>query len=182
MVHHTLKGMPHLTDADYLTRLKSKLKVMPSGCWEIQGFRHVEGYGHMSYRGKGVRAHKLMYMLAIGPVPAGLVVMHKCDNPPCCNPDHLKVGTRVENNQDMHRKGRSNYSKARKTHCKHGHEFTPENTKVYGGFRQCKECNRLRQRPGYVRPVKPPLTRDQLRQQRYRVRRKARLAAQNVSG
>jgi hypothetical protein len=181
MVHHTYKGCPHLTDADYLARLKSRLKVMPNGCWEIQTFRHVEGYGAMSYRGTLYRSHKLMYMLAVGPVPAGMCVMHKCDNAPCCNPDHLKLGTRAENNKDMHAKGRSNYSKARKTTCKHGHPFTPENTKVTKeGFRQCATCNRLRQRPGYVRPEKPPLTADQLRQQRYRIKRKQRLAQQNV--
>lgn len=182
MVHHTYKGMPHLTDADYLARLKSRLKVMPNGCWEIQTFRHVEGYGAMSYRGKGYRAHKLMYMLVVGPVPERMVVMHECDNPPCCNPDHLKLGTQVENNQDMHRKGRSNYSKARKTHCKKGHEFTPENTRVTkDNFRQCVECRRARFRKGYQKTVRGPLTADQLRQQRYRIRRKARLAAQNVS-
>jgi hypothetical protein len=150
---------------------------MPSGCWEIQTFRHVEGYGAMSYRGTLYRSHKLMYMLAVGPVPAGMCVMHKCDNAPCCNPDHLKLGTRAENNQDMHRKGRSNYSKARKTHCIHGHEFTPENTKVYGGFRKCQQCQKER----YHRPrVVKVLTPDKLRQQRYRVKRKQRLAAQNV--
>jgi hypothetical protein len=131
----------------------------------------------MSYRGTLYRSHKLMYMLAVGPVPAGMCVMHKCDNAPCCNPDHLKLGTRAENNQDMHRKGRSNYSKARKTHCIHGHEFTPENTKVYGGFRKCQQCQKER----YHRPrVVKVLTPDKLRQQRYRVKRKQRLAAQNV--
>jgi hypothetical protein len=178
-MHSSYKGCPHISDAEYLERLKAMLIVQPSGCWEKQGFRHPEGYGSMYYRGRQYRSHKLMYMLTKGSIPAGMVVMHTCDNGPCCNPDHLKLGTRAENYQDMHRKGRSNYSKARKTHCKHGHEFTPENTMIYGGFRQCRECNRLRQRRDFVRQEKPPLTRDQLRQQRYRIRRKARLAAQS---
>jgi hypothetical protein len=169
------------TDEDYLRKLLSMVKQTVSGCWEKQGFRHKEGYGTMSYRGKGHRAHVLAFKLMRGPVPSGMVVMHMCDNPPCCNPAHLKLGTRAENNKDMHAKGRSNYSKARKTKCKHGHEFTAENTRITReGFRACKACARLRQRPEYKPAPRAPLTADQLRQQRYRIRRKQRLASQNV--
>lgn len=144
-MHWSLKGCPHLTDADYLARLKSKLKMMPSGCWEIQGFRHKEGYGHMSYRNKGVRAHKLMYMLAVGPIPDGICVLHRCDNPPCCNPAHLWLGTRGDNIRDAAKKGR--HQEQQKTHCPRGHAYAGENLAYHpNGARVCRMCCRGRQR------------------------------------
>jgi hypothetical protein len=136
-----------ITDAQYLEKLKSLLVVQENGCWEKQGFRHVDGYGCMYYRGKQFRAHKLMYTLVHGPVPKGMVVMHTCDNPPCCNPDHLKLGTYRDNNRDMFKKKRHVYSEAKYTHCKQGHEFSPENTWICRkGFRHCRICQRVSQR------------------------------------
>jgi hypothetical protein len=146
-MHWSQKGCPHISDAEYLERLKSKLKILPSGCWEIQGFRHPEGYGAMSYRGKQLRAHKLMHMLTKGEIPSGKIVMHTCDNPPCCNPDHLELGTKADNNRDMFAKKRNVYNPARYTKCKNGHEFSPENTWICKqGFRHCRLCSRIKQR------------------------------------
>lgn len=126
-----------------IDKLRSKCKQTDSGCLEYQGFTHKEGYGQMSFQGKAWRTHSLMYTLTKGPVPAGMVVMHKCDNPPCCNPDHLEIGTKADNNRDMAAKRRGKYQKA--THCKHGHEFTPENTYVCKrGFRHCKRCSLIK--------------------------------------
>ena len=109
-MHWSQKGCPQISDAEYLERLKSRLKVVPAGCWEYQGFRHPEGYGALSYRGKQLRAHKMMYLLAKGEIPKGKLVMHKCDNPPCCNPAHLQLGTKADNNRDMFAKKRNVYS------------------------------------------------------------------------
>lgn len=135
------------SDEDYLQKLKSLLVIQENGCWEKQGFRHPEGYGSMYFRGRQYRSHVLMYKLTRGDVPKGMVVMHKCDNPPCCNPDHLKLGTKGDNNRDMFAKNRNVYSSAHYTKCKSGHEFTPENT-AYSkeGHRRCKRCQLIKWR------------------------------------
>lgn len=129
------------SDEDYLQKLKSLLVIQENGCWEKQGFRHPEGYGSMYFRGRQYRSHVLMYKLTRGDVPKGMVVMHKCDNPPCCNPDHLRLGTKADNNRDMFAKKRNVYSPDRYKHCAQGHEFTPQNTYVCKqGFRHCRRC------------------------------------------
>lgn len=139
------KGCPNVSDAEYLERLKKRLVVSTSGCWEIQGFRHKEGYGEMCYRGKNVRAHKLMYMLAVKPIQDGLCVLHRCDNPPCCNPEHLWLGTRGDNIRDAASKGR--HQEQQKTHCPRGHAYDEVNTGYHpNGARTCKMCCRGRQR------------------------------------
>lgn len=65
------------------------------------------GYGVFSYKNRKVYAHRAAYELAHGPIPDGLHVCHRCDNPPCCNPDHMFLGTHLENVADMRRKGRA---------------------------------------------------------------------------
>lgn len=156
MVHAKYKGCPHLSDADYIARLKSKVRIAESGCWEWTGFHkplrgmpHLKvGYGAMSYRGTSWPAHRLSYHLLVGPIPEGLIVLHQCDNPPCVNPEHLRLGTHQDNSLDASRKGRSRNMQA--THCKHGHEFTPENTawqvRNLSAVRTCRACQRIRQR------------------------------------
>lgn len=77
-----------------------------SGCWLWLG--HVPTkYGTMSVGGKSVRAHRLSFEMHKGPIPDGLYVCHTCDVPTCVNPDHLFLGTHLENMQDMARKGRN---------------------------------------------------------------------------
>ena len=91
-------------------RLQSKLKVMLNGCWEFQGARNEDGYGEIYYgpsTNKIVKAHRAMWELVFGLIPHGLEVMHKCDNPPCCTPSHLFIGTHQDNMSDMAMKGRS---------------------------------------------------------------------------
>ena len=77
------------------------------GCWEWSAGRSSEGYGSVRHGGVMVKAHRLAYELTHGKIPTGMVVCHTCDNPPCCNPSHLFVGTVAENNRDRARKGRS---------------------------------------------------------------------------
>lgn len=84
-------------------------------CWEWTGATFYKGYGNVRHwngeRWTNKSAHIVMYEAAFGPVPEGLYVCHRCDNPPCCRPSHLFVGTQAENLQDMARKGRGRKSR-----------------------------------------------------------------------
>lgn len=77
-----------------------------SGCIEWQGTRSWQGYGRIQRDRKAVSAHRYAYERTHGPIPEGLVVRHKCDNPPCVNPDHLETGTHRDNSDDCTIRGR----------------------------------------------------------------------------
>lgn len=90
--------------------LKVDQRGGPGACHPWTAARD-RGYGKFTIRGKGqFRAHRLAYELTIGPIPEGLNVLHHCDNPPCCNPAHLFLGTQQDNVNDMYAKGRGNCS------------------------------------------------------------------------
>lgn len=82
--------------------------LRPTDCWEWQGTRGRRGYGQMSWEGRNHYTHRLAFCFTSGRlIPAGSVVRHSCDNPPCCNPAHLLLGTQKENNRDMWQRGRA---------------------------------------------------------------------------
>lgn len=87
--------------------------VDPNGCWVWMSSKRGKGYGsfRLGKHPNGTRhvesSHRLAWIFVRGPIPYGMCVLHKCDNPPCCNPDHLFLGSVAENNRDRNRKGRS---------------------------------------------------------------------------
>ncbi len=102
-----LKNIPKKVIERFFTKFK---KLGPDDCWEWEGHKDKDGYGKISYRKKPnryfERAHRLSAGIYHGDVVGDAVVMHKCDNPSCVNPNHLKIGTHLENEQDKDRKGR----------------------------------------------------------------------------
>ena len=87
------------------TRLR-KYEVAADGCWNWTGKQNEHGYGAITVDGKYTRAHRAVYFMLHPDANKALVVMHKCDNPRCVNPEHLQLGTVKENIMDMHSKGR----------------------------------------------------------------------------
>lgn len=148
-----------------------------SSCWIWKGSKIGGGYGWMKIRGINYPAHRISWTIHYGQIPDGLFVLHNCpggDNPACVNPDHLWLGTALDNNRDARDKGRYanrqteehkdklriSAKLASKAHsekcrsmkyCPNGHEYTPDNSYFYKGRRQCRKCRnnaamRLRQR------------------------------------
>lgn len=84
----------------------------PDACWPWTRYRNPTGYGQLGVDRALHLAHRVAYELTTRrPAPAGLVVMHTCDNPPCCNPAHLRLATQHANARDMADKGRASTAK-----------------------------------------------------------------------
>lgn len=92
-----------------IERFQEKFVVTP-GCWIWTAYKSKKGYGDFGLEGKVVSAHRFSYELYVDSIPEGMFVCHKCDNPSCVNPDHLFVGSPLDNTQDMIKKGRAKHS------------------------------------------------------------------------
>lgn len=125
-------------------RLAEKLHPTDTGCVEFTGARTPKGYGKFYMNGRLHFAHRAAWELANGPIPEGVFVLHRCDNPSCCNVDHLWLGTAADNTADMMAKRR--HRSFGRTHCINGHEMTETNEHWRSNgkklSRTCKTCSR----------------------------------------
>lgn len=88
------------------TAFFEKVEKMPNGCWMWGASRNRFGYGVFSLGNKTVLAHRVSFLIHFSELPLEMCVLHKCDTPPCVNPDHLFLGTQLDNATDRDNKGR----------------------------------------------------------------------------
>jgi hypothetical protein len=142
------------SDSDYMAYWRSRSIVTPNGCIEWQGWKMIgrfmydrnKGYPMAGYRGKPQRITRIVLGWKIGrPLTKDELACHKCDNPPCINPDHLWVGSVSANTQDRLSKGRDHHSSL--THCPRGHSYAEHGVRHgKAQFRHCKICVRAKAR------------------------------------
>lgn len=116
--------------------------IQPDGCWLWTGPTTPNGYGKYRLPGQRERvAHRILWEHArLQEVPDGMQLDHLCRTRLCVNPDHFEVVTPSENTM------RQAHANRLKTHCKNGHEYTPDNTSIdSAGKRRCKTCHRERE-------------------------------------
>jgi hypothetical protein len=144
-VYGSTEMPPVLSTAE---RLAAGLEHKANGCLEWINGTDGRGYGWIHVDGKTVKTHRVAWILANGPIPEGLGVLHRCDNPPCgetepseAYPDgHLFLGTPADNTADMLSKGR--HLGHLVTHCPKGHPYDEANTYVTArGHRKCRACH-----------------------------------------
>lgn len=129
--------------------IKARCIVTDDGCWVWQGAKNWDGYGHAKHEGRLWLVHRLVYTLVVGPIPEGHTLDHLCRVRACCNPEHVEPVTLRTN---ILRGDTFQARYAAQTHCKNGHEFTPENTYIEGsGSRRCRECKRRLNREAKAR-------------------------------
>ena len=130
-------------------RIVRRILVTEDGCWEWLGYVATNGYGHVSWEGKVVRVHRLMWTLTGRDLPEHeggrrLELDHLCRNRACCNPDHLEL---VSHRENLMRGDTLPAAQAAKTHCPQGHPYAGANLYINPkGKRECRECKRDRMR------------------------------------
>jgi HNH endonuclease len=126
-----------------------RMRALPRDeCWEWGHQRVPAGYGYVHLGPKNIQVHRVAYEAEKGAIPPGLHIDHLCRNRACCNPGHMEA---VPHRVNVLRGVSPSATEARQTHCKRGHEFTPENTyyrkdktgtRVGRIGRMCRECLR----------------------------------------
>jgi hypothetical protein len=143
VVHH--KGDHILFSRDQINRLFwNKITRASNSCWEWTGALFPNGYGRISFARRTLYPHRVSYELHNGAIPEGLHIDHLCRNRACCNPEHLEA---VSCRENILRSPIAPASQnAAKTHCLYGHEYTEANTVTTKTGRNCRTCNRWRDR------------------------------------
>lgn len=129
-------------------KLTTRSERTETGCLEWQGARQKSGgnYGLVMDGDTLRKTHRVAYELWVGPIPEGMWVLHRCDNPPCIEPTHLFLGNASDNARDAFNKGRRKTPNPKgkprpelyKTHCKRGHPLKPRE--------RCKPCHAMLER------------------------------------
>lgn len=133
-----------LLPIDQQTVIRFLMKVeINNTCWNWCATCGHNGYGQFWFKHANRLAHRISYLIFKGEIPDGLTIDHLCKNVKCVNPAHLEAVTIGEN---LLRGETFQGKNARKTHCPHGHEYTPENTRVHEGKRYCRKCCCINQR------------------------------------
>lgn len=135
----------------FLSRLEKYKQIdEKTGCWNWTGSLQ-NGYGQLNDNGQILRVHRIAAMLWLNfDIDSKELILHKCDNPRCFNPEHLYIGNKEDNANDYNRRFGVKNQNINKEVCIHGHEFTPENTRweVRGSNgkmrRYCKRCERIK--------------------------------------
>ena len=113
---------------DFKQHIKNNTKIDKNGCWIWQKSLYEAGYGACTSNvQKGPdRAHRVSYRVFTGPITNNMIVLHSCDVPACCNPQHLRLGTHLDNSNDKLIRNRLNTLEASKTKLKRlGYVITP---------------------------------------------------------
>lgn len=113
--------MSHLIDRTIATTEPEHVPGL-GPCLEWQGYRNKQGYGRAKLAGRMQYTHRAVWAEANGPIPNGLFVLHRCDNPACARLDHLFLGTHADNARDKADKGRVNAPRG----DRHGSRTKPE--------------------------------------------------------
>lgn len=144
MAHHNQfsifdKHLHLVSKEDFMARV---VKMEDSECWDLKNRRPARGYRHywMKSLGVSILAHRLSFFIHYGSIDSTLVIDHKCRNRFCVNPAHLR-NVPQKLNATENSSGVTAINKA-KTHCKRGHEFTPENTQIKKKGKRCATCHR----------------------------------------
>ena len=114
-----------------------------SGCWIWVGAMVRSGYGQLTFKGKHKAAHRASYEAFKGPIQDGGWVLHKCDVRACVNPDHLYVGTPIDNRADMLSRSGWSHPWGRREECVQGHRYEQGSYRTASdGSRACRICHR----------------------------------------
>jgi hypothetical protein len=130
-----------MSQRNTIETVASQIEILDNGCWFWRGWKDKFGYGSVNWDGKMARVHRLVWEYLVCEIPDGLVLDHLCRNPSCCNVGHLEMVTQAENAL----RGEVGKLNREKTHCRHGHPYSSENTYyITRGngkrFRVCKTC------------------------------------------
>ena len=146
---------------EFALRILARANVAPGGCWEIKTNLDTKGYamvrvfdGHRPLH--SLRCHRALYEILHGKIPVGLVIDHKCRNPSCCNPEHLRAVTLAQNNTEnsLSWSGK-NKSKAS---CHLGHPLYGDNLRIRESkptVRVCIACEKARSLKNYYKNFRP---------------------------